>query len=157
MAATKKNLSKYDISRVPDGKNSRIALVVSEWNKEITEALFKGAKNTLIDHNVLNKNIVRIDVPGSFELVYGAHSAQRMDFDAIIAIGCIIQGETRHFEFISNAVAQGIKDLNLNGKAPVVFCVLTDETIEQSNARSGGDKGNKGVEAAVTALRLTSL
>ena len=157
MATANNNLSKYDVSRVPDGKNSRIALVVSEWNKEITEALFQGAKNTLINQNVLNKNIVRIDVPGSFELVYGANSAQRMDFDAIIAIGCIIQGETRHFEFISNAVAQGIKDLNLNGKAPVVFCVLTDETIEQSKARSGGDKGNKGVEAAVTALRMTSL
>ncbi|MEC8402238.1 MAG: 6,7-dimethyl-8-ribityllumazine synthase [Bacteroidota bacterium] len=157
MATANNNLSKYDVSRVPDGKNSRIALVVSEWNKEITEALFQGAKNTLINHNVLNKNIVRIDVPGSFELIYGANSAQRMDFDAIIAIGCIIQGETRHFEFISNAVAQGIKDLNINGKAPVVFCVLTDETIEQSIARSGGDKGNKGVEAAFTALRMTSL
>ena len=157
MATANNNLSKYDVSRVPDGKSSRIALVVSEWNKEITEALFQGAKNTLIDHNVLNKNIVRIDVPGSFELIYGANSAQRMDFDAIIAIGCIIQGETRHFEFISNAVAQGIKDLNINGKAPVIFCVLTDETIEQSIARSGGDKGNKGVEAAFTALRMTSL
>ncbi len=157
MATASNNLSKYDVSRVPDGKNSRIALVVSEWNKEITEALFQGAKNTLIDHNVLNKNIVRIDVPGSFELIYGANSAQRMNFDAIIAIGCIIQGETRHFEFISNAVAQGIKDLNVNGKAPVVFCVLTDQTIEQSIARSGGDKGNKGVEAAFTALRMTSL
>ena len=157
MATANNNFSKYDVSRVPDGKNSRIALVVSEWNKEITEALFQGAKNTLIDHNVLNKNIVRIDVPGSFELIYGANSAQLMDFDAIIAIGCIIQGETRHFEFISNAVAQGIKDLNINGKAPVVFCVLTDETVEQSIARSGGDKGNKGVEAAFTALRMTSL
>ena len=157
MATANNNFSKYDVSRVPDGKNTRIALIVSEWNKEITEALFQGAKNTLIDHNVLNKNIVRIDVPGSFELIYGANSAQRMDFDAIIAIGCIIQGETRHFEFISNAVAQGIKDLNINGKAPVVFCVLTDETIEQSIARSGGDKGNKGVEAAFTALRMTSL
>ena len=157
MATANNNLSKYDVSRVPDGKSSPIALVVSEWNKEITEALFQGAKNTLIDHNVLNKNIVRIDVPGSFELIYGANSAQRMDFDAIIAIGCIIQGETRHFEFISNAVAQGIKDLNINGKAPVIFCVLTDETIEQSIARSGGVKGNKGVEAAFTALRMTSL
>ena len=157
MATANNNLSKYDVSRVPDGKNSRIALVVSEWNKEITEALFQSAKNTLIDHNVLNENILRINVPGSFELIYGANSAQRMDFDAIIAIGCIIKGETRHFEFISNAIAQGIKDLNVNGKAPVVFCVLTDETIEQSKARSGGNKGNKGVEAAVTALRMTSL
>ena len=157
MATANNNFSKYDVSRVPDGKNTRIALIVSEWNKEITEALFQGAKNTLIDHNVLNENILRINVPGSFELIYGANSAQRMDFDAIIAIGCIIKGETRHFEFISNAIAQGIKDLNINGKAPVVFCVLTDETIEQSKARSGGNKGNKGVEAAVTALRMTSL
>ena len=138
MATANNSLSQYDRSQVPDGKNIRIALVVSEWNQEITEALFQGAKNTLVDHNVSVKNIVRVDVPGSFELIYGARSAQRMDFDAIIAIGCIIQGETRHFEFISNAIAQGIKDLNLNGKVPVVFCVLTDDTIEQSKARSGG-------------------
>ena len=157
MATANNSLSQYDRSQVPDGKNIRIALVVSEWNQEITEALFQGAKNTLVDHNVSVKNIVRVDVPGSFELIYGASSAQRMDFDAIIAIGCVIQGETRHFEFISNAIAQGIKDLNLNGKVPVVFCVLTDDTIEQSKARSGGDKGNKGIEAAVTALRMTSL
>ena len=157
MATANNSLSQYDRSQVPDGKNIRIALVVSEWNQEITEALFQRAKNTLVDHNVSVKNIVRVDVPGSFELIYGASSAQRMDFDAIIAIGCVIQGETRHFEFISNAIAQGIKDLNLNGKVPVVFCVLTDDTIEQSKARSGGDKGNKGIEAAVTALRMTSL
>jgi 6,7-dimethyl-8-ribityllumazine synthase len=157
MATANNSLSQYDRSKVPDGKNIRIALIVSEWNQEITEALFQGAKNTLVDHNVSLRNIVRVDVPGSFELIYGASSAQRMDFDAIIAIGCVIQGETRHFEFISNAVAQGIKDLNLNGKAPVVFFVLTDDAIEQSKARSGGAKGNKGVEAAVTALRMINL
>lgn len=157
MATANFNLSQYDRSKVPDGKSFRIALVVSEWNKGITEALFQGAKDTLIDHNVFEDNIVRIDVPGSFELIYGARKAQQMGFDAIIAIGCVIQGETRHFEFISNAVAQGIKDLNLNGEAPVIFCVLTDDSIEQSMARSGGDKGNKGVEAAATALRMISL
>jgi 6,7-dimethyl-8-ribityllumazine synthase len=157
MATADNSLSQYDHSKVPDGKNFRIALVVSEWNHDITEALFQGAKATLINHNVTPEHIVRIDVPGSFELIYGASTAQQMDFDAIIAIGCVIQGETRHFEFISNAVAQGIKDLNLNGEAPVIFCVLTDDTIVQSKARSGGDKGNKGVEAAVTALRMTSL
>ena len=157
MATARNSLSHYDRSKVPDGKNFRIALVVSEWNEEITEALFRGAKDTLVDHNVSEDNIIRFDVPGSFELIYGASMAQQMGFDAIIAIGCIIQGETRHFEFISNAVVQGIKDLNLNGKAPVVFCVLTDDTIEQSKARSGGDKGNKGVEAAVTALRMINL
>ena len=157
MATADNNLSQYDRSKVPDGKNIRIALIVSEWNQEITEALFQGAKNTLVDHNVSVKNIVRVDVPGSFELIYGASSAQRMDFDAIIAIGCVIQGETRHFEFISNAVALGIKDLNLNGKSPVVFCVLTDDTIVQSKARSGGNKGNKGIEAAITAMRMIGM
>ena len=157
MASALKTLSNYDRSKVPDGTNFRIALVVSEWNEEITRALFQGAKDTLLDHRVLEYNIVRIDVPGSFELIYGASMAQLKDFHAIIAIGCIIQGETRHFEFISNAVAQGIKDLNLNGKAPVVFCVLTDNNIEQSRARSGGNKGNKGIEAAVTALRMINL
>ena len=157
MATAYNSLSQYDRSKVPDGKNIRIALIVSEWNQEITESLFQGAKKTLVDNNVSVKNIVRIDVPGSFELIYGASSAQLNDFDAIIAIGCVIQGETRHFEFISNAVAQGIKDLNLNGKAPVVFCVLTDDPIQQSKARSGGAKGNKGVEAAFTALRIINL
>jgi 6,7-dimethyl-8-ribityllumazine synthase len=119
--------------------------------------LFQGAKTTLLSHNVVDSNIVRINVPGSFELVYGASRAQQMDFNAVIAIGCVIQGETRHFEFISNAVAQGIKDLNVNSTTPVIFCVLTDETMEQSEARSGGEKGNKGVEAAVTALRMIGL
>ena len=157
MVNAQNSLSHYDSSKVADGTNFRIALVVSEWNEEITQALFQGAKEKLLDHNVLDKNIVRIDVPGSFELIYGASMAQLTDFNAIIAIGCIIKGETRHFEFISNAVAQGIKDLNLNGKAPVVFCVLTDENIEQSRARSGGNKGNKGIEAAVTALRMINL
>ena len=157
MATADHNLSEYDRSKVPDGKNFRIALVVSQWNEVITEALFLGAKNTLLKHNVSEHNIIRIDVPGSFELIYGASKAQSIGVDAIIVIGCIIQGETRHFEFISSAVAHGIKDLNLNGKVPVVFCVLTDDTIEQSKARSGGGKGNKGVESAVTALRMINL
>ena len=157
MATAKKSLSQYDRSKIPDGKNFRIALVVSEWNQSITEALFQGAKDTLLVHNLSEDNIVRIDVPGSFELIYGAKMAQQMNFNAIIAIGCIIKGETMHFEFISNAVANGIKDLNLNGKAPVIFCLLTDNTIEQSKARSGGIKGNKGVEAAVTAMRMINL
>lgn len=157
MATAGHNLSKYDRSKVPDGKNFRIALVVSQWNEVITEALFQGAKNTLVEHNVSEDNIIRIDVPGSFELIYGASKVQSKGVDAIIVIGSIVQGETRHFEFISSAVAHGIKDLNLNGKAPVVFCVLTDDTIEQSKARSGGEKGNKGVESAVTALRMIKL
>lgn len=157
MATADNSLSQYDRSKVPDGSKFRIALVVSEWNEVVTESLFHAAKMTLMDHNVSEENIVKFDVPGSFELIYGAAKAQQIGFDAVIAIGCVIQGETRHFEFISNAVAQGIKDLNTNPKSPVIFCVLTDDNIEQSKARSGGSKGNKGVEAAITALRMIAL
>ena len=157
MVSANNNLSEYDHSKADGGKSIRIALVVSEWNQTITDNLYQGARKTLLDHNVLAENIMKFDVPGSFELIYAASRVQTQAFDAIIVIGCIIQGETRHFEFISNAVAQGIKDLNLKGKSPVIFCVLTDDNIDQSQARSGGELGNKGVEAAVTALRLISL
>ena len=157
MVSANNNLSVYDHSKVSGGKSIRIALVVSEWNPTITDNLYQGARKTLLDHNVLAENIIKFDVPGSFELIYAANRVQTQKFDAIIVIGCIIQGETRHFEFISNAVAQGIKDLNLKGKSPVIFCVLTDDNIDQSQARSGGELGNKGVEAAVTALRMISL
>jgi 6,7-dimethyl-8-ribityllumazine synthase len=157
MASAKNNLSAYDETKVPEGKAIRIALVVSEWNQTITDNLYQGARKTLLYHNVLAKNIIKFDVPGSFELIYGASRVQAQKFDAVIAIGCIIKGETRHFEFIANAVVQGIKDLNLKGKSPVIFCVLTDDNIGQSQARSGGKLGNKGVEAAVTALRMISL
>ena len=157
MVSANNNLSVYDHSKVPGGKSVRVAIVVSEWNQTITDNLYQGARKTLLDHNVLAENIIKFDVPGSFELIYAASKVQTQTFDAIIVIGCIIQGETRHFEFISNAVAQGIKDLNLKGKSPVIFCVLTDDNIDQSQARSGGELGNKGVEAAVTALRMISL
>jgi len=157
MASVLNNLSDYNPKNVPDGRKYRFALVVSEWNANITESLFEGAFQALIKHNVLKENIVRIDVPGSFELIYGARKAQQMDIDAVISIGSVIQGETRHFEFICNAVAHGIKDLNLNGKIPVIFCVLTDDTMAQSEARSGGALGNKGVEAAIAALKMVAI
>ena len=157
MASVLNNLSDYNPKNVPDGRKYRFALVVSEWNAIITESLFEGAFQALIKHNVLKENIVRIDVPGSFELVYGASKAQQMDVDAVISIGSVIQGETRHFEFICNAVANGIKDLNLSGKIPVIFCILTDDKMAQSEARSGGALGNKGVEAAVAALKMVAI
>lgn len=157
MASANKNLSKYDSSMVPNGTSFRICLIVSEWNHEITNRLYIGAQKTLLKHNVLPENIVKIHVPGSFELIYGASKAQTQNFDVIIVMGCIIKGETRHFEFIANAVAQGIKDLNVNGKSPVIFCVLTDDNIEQSFQRSGGKMGNKGVESAITALKMISI
>ena len=154
MASANKNISLYNDLNIPDGKDLRIAIVVAEWNQSITNKLYLGARETLLKHNVMAENIVKFNVPGSFELIYGASKAQAQNFDVVIAIGCIIQGETRHFEFIANAVAQGIKDLNLNGKSPVIFCVLTDDNIRQSQARSGGKLGNKGVEAAIAALRM---
>ena len=154
MASANKNISSYDDLNIPDGKDLRIAIVVAQWNQAITNKLYIGARETLLKHNVVDENIVKFNVPGSFELIYGATKAQAQNFDVVIAIGCIIQGETRHFEFIANAVAQGIKDLNLNGKSPVIFCVLTDDNIRQSQARSGGKLGNKGVEAAIAALRM---
>ena len=157
MASANNNLSSYNDSKLPDGKDLRIALVVAQWNQAITNKLYHGARKTLLEHNVVAENIVKFEVPGSFELIYGARQAQAQNFDVVIAIGCIIQGETRHFEFIGNAVAQGIKDLNLNGKSPVIFCVLTDDNIGQSKARSGGKLGNKGVEAAIAALKVILL
>ena len=157
MASANKNISSYDDLNIPDGKDLRIAIVVAQWNQAITNKLFLGARETLLKHNVVDENIVKFNVPGSFELIYGASKAQAQNFDVVIAIGCIIQGETRHFEFISNAVTQGIKDLNLNGKSPVIFCVLTDNNIRQSQARSGGKFGNKGVEAAIAALKMILL
>ncbi len=157
MASAKNNLSSYDDSKVPDGKDLRIAIVVAQWNHAITEKLYQGARKTLLEHNVVADNIIKFEVPGSFELIYGASQAQAQNFDVVIAIGCIIQGETRHFEFIGNAVAHGIKDLNLNGRSPVIFCVLTDDNVRQSQARSGGKYGNKGVEAAIAALKMIFL
>lgn len=157
MSSIQNNLSEYDPSFVPDGEKLRIALVVSQWNSEITQKLYDGAKSTLINHNVQKSNIIRYDVPGSFELIYGAKCAQEKKFDVIIAIGSIIKGETKHFDFISQAVANGISGLNSNGVCPVIFCVLTDDDIYQAKDRSGGKYGNKGVEAAVSGLKMTKL
>ena len=123
----------------------------------ITENLFEGAKETLLRHGVAANSIHRLDVPGSFELVYGAKLAQQRNVDAVIAIGSVIQGETRHFDFVCEGVTQGIQQLNLAGTVPVIFCVLTDNTLQQAKDRSGGALGNKGTEAAVAALKMAKL
>jgi 6,7-dimethyl-8-ribityllumazine synthase len=142
---------------VPNGAGRSFALVVSEWNTEITTALFEGARETLIRHGVPQEAIHRIDVPGSFELVYGAQLAQQQNVDAVIAIGSVIQGETRHFDFVCSGVAHGIQTLNASGACPVIFCVLTDNTLQQAKDRSGGKYGNKGEEAAIAALKMADL
>ena len=156
MATT--NLSYYDKTTIPNAKALRFGIVVSEWNDSITSNLFKGAKDTLIDCGALPENISRLDVPGSYELVYGAkHLLKATSFDAVIAIGCVIQGETKHFDFVCDAVSQGIKDLNIQYDTPTIFCVLTDNTMQQSIERSGGKLGNKGVECAIAAIKMATL
>ena len=131
----------------------KIACVISDWHNEITEKLFNGAKNTLIKNGIIEKNIAKINVPGSFELIFACKNLIDKNFDAVIAIGCIIQGETRHFEFVSNAVIDGIKDLNIISDIPIILCVSTDDNINQSIDRSGG-KYNKGEDSAIAALKM---
>lgn len=155
MATANKNLSAYDKTAIPDASKFVFGIVVSNWNGHITEGLYKGAYDALIDCGANAGNIERFDVPGSFELIYGAARLARLQkYDAIITIGCVIKGETMHFEFVCEGVTQGIKDLNAKGEVPVIFCVLTDNTEAQSLARSGGAHGNKGTEAAITAIHM---
>jgi len=156
MATT--NLSDYDKNELPKADKLRFGLVVSNWNADITENLYEGAKATLLDCGALAANIDRLDVPGSFELIFGAKQLlEKNRYDAVIAIGCVIQGATKHFDFVCDAVSQGIKDLNIHYSAPTIFCVLTDNTKEQSIERSGGRLGNKGVECAVAAIKMATL
>jgi 6,7-dimethyl-8-ribityllumazine synthase len=156
MATT--NLSYYDKATIPNAKPFRFGIVVSEWNPEITTNLHKGAIDTLIDCGALKENIVSWDVPGSFELVYGCKKMiETQNLDAVIAIGNVIQGETKHFDFVCDGVTQGIVDLNIKYDVPVIFCVLTDNIKQQSIDRSGGKLGNKGIESAVAAVKMAAL
>lgn len=163
MATANQNLSDYDKATIPNAKDFRFGIVVSEWNTKITEGLWQGAFNALIDCGAQKENIVRWNVPGTLELTYGAARMSKSIYadsgmlDAIIVIGCVIQGETRHFDFVCEGVTQGIKDLNLKGDIPVIFCVLTDNNLQQSIERSGGKHGNKGTEAAITAIKMAEL
>ncbi|MEQ9262737.1 MAG: 6,7-dimethyl-8-ribityllumazine synthase [Owenweeksia sp.] len=158
MATSGINLSDFNKEELPDTAGMRFGLVVSEWNNEITESLYQGAFHTLLDSGTPEDQITRINVPGTFELPFGAKLLSQKDiFDAVIVIGCVIQGETKHFDFVCEGVTQGISQLNLDYDTPVIFCVLTDNTIEQSRARSGGKHGNKGIECAVSAIKMAAL
>ena len=155
MATAYQNLSEYDFNSVPDASEMNIGIVVAEWNKNITEKLLEGACNTLEKHGVKPENIVVKRVPGSFELTFGAKRlAETKELDAVIVLGCVVRGDTPHFDYVCSGVTQGIKDCNILTETPAIFCVLTDDNKEQSIARSGGNLGNKGVEAAVTALKM---
>ena len=158
MATANKNLSNYDKNTIPSAKEFRFGIVVSEWNDKITNGLYNGAEAALLDCGALPENIIRWDVPGSFELIYGAKKMiETQNVDCVITIGCVIKGETMHFEFVCEGVTQGIKDLNVQTNIPTIFCLLTDNNEQQSIDRSGGVHGNKGTEAAIAAIKMADL
>ena len=158
MSSVHKNLNLHSEKNLKDISNRKIAIIVAEWNSEITEALYQGAYDALIQYQVKPENIIRYDVPGSFELSFGSQlAAQRADIDAVIALGCVIQGETRHFDFICMAVANGITEVSLKYNKPVIFGVLTPDNQQQAVDRAGGKHGNKGNEAAITAIKMLNI
>ena len=158
MATALKNLSDYDIHSVGDASEMRFGIVVAEWNNDITEALYEGAEKTLLKHGAKPENIIKRYVPGTFELTLGAQlMAETGEVDAVIVLGTVIQGETRHFDFICQGVTQGITELNIKYNLPFIFGVLTTDNKQQALDRAGGKHGNKGDEAAVTAIKMVDL
>lgn len=158
MASDLKNLSVFEGSEIPDASAMKFGIVWAEWNHTITHALMKGAYDTLKQHGAKEESIIVRTVPGAFELTLGAqYLAEFTDVQAIICIGCVIQGDTKHFDFICDAVAKGITDLNIKHNLPVIFGVLTPNTMEQAEDRAGGKHGNKGDEAAVTAIKMLGM
>lgn len=158
MVSKNKDLSQFDKTQVPDASAFCFGIVTAEWNPQITNTLLEGAGQTLKQFNCKQENIYSIRVPGSYELTAGAHFLlQNYKLDAVICLGCVIQGETRHFEFICNAVANGLTELSIKSAKPVIFGVLTTDNMEQALERAGGKRGNKGVEAAVTAIKMAGL
>ena len=158
MASELKNLSEYSQNNITDISKKVFGIVVAEWNEKVTGALAKGAKELLELQGIKQDDLIEIKVPGSFELPSGAQAIlEKHNPDAVIILGCVIQGETRHFDFICQGVTKGVMDLSIQYKTPVIFGLLTTDTMEQALARSGGNHGNKGVEAAVTALKMASV
>ncbi len=158
MSGTPHSLHKENPQHLPSAHDMRLGIVVSKWNREVTENLLDGALQCLVKQGADANNILVHWVPGSFELPLAAAQILReKEMDAVLCLGCVIQGETRHFEFICQAVAQGIMQVGLQFQKPVVFGVLTTQNLDQAMARSGGSLGNKGIEAAVTALEMVSL
>ncbi len=158
MASALKNLSQYDDSTMPSAEAMIFAIVVAEWNPQITHALYEGCFETLIKHGAKEENIHTIQVPGTFELPAGARIlAGKHNPDATICLGCVIKGETNHNEYINQAVANGLVNLSIASGKPFIFGVLTPNDEQQALDRAGGKHGNKGVEAAATAIRMAAL
>jgi 6,7-dimethyl-8-ribityllumazine synthase len=158
MATSLRNLSAYDDAALPNVHDRRFGIVVADWNADLTSALAQGAAETLERHGVASENVTVVRVPGSFELTYGAqHLAQRPDIDAVICLGVVIRGDTKHDDYINHAVAQGLTTVSLKYDKPVIFGLVTTNDVQQAIDRCGGRHGNKGVEAAVTAIRMVVL
>ncbi len=157
MATHLNNQTKKEVN-IPNAKNFRIGIIVSEWHKDVTDALLKGAEETLLKQGSNKENIIVKYVPGSFELTLGAQfCAQYTDVDAIIVLGCVVRGETPHFDYVCRSVTKGITDLNIKFNLPIIFGVLTTNTIEQALERAGGKLGNKGNDCAIAALQMINL
>jgi 6,7-dimethyl-8-ribityllumazine synthase len=155
MASSSKNLSQHSEKNIQDISDKKFAVIVSEWNEEVTEALYSGAVETLLKNGARKEQIIRKNVPGSFELSLAAQwMAEKAEIDAVICIGCVIQGETKHFDFICDAVAHGLTQVALKYNKPVIFGVLTPNNQQQALDRAGGKHGNKGDEAAITAIKM---
>jgi 6,7-dimethyl-8-ribityllumazine synthase len=158
MASHLKNLSDFSHTTIPSAAPYRFGIVVAEWNAEITNALYQGAYSSLVANGALEGNIMSYTVPGSFELTSGADLLLKTGkLDAVICLGCVIQGETRHFDFICNAVANGVSNVAIKYAKPVIFGVLTTDNQQQAIDRAGGKHGNKGDEAAITAIKMAAL
>ena len=155
MATALRNLSSYDATKVPDASNMCFGIVVSEWNPEITGALLEGAVNTLERHGAIPENIHVKTVPGSFELIYGAHQmVLNGGYDALIVLGSVIKGDTPHFDYICQGVTTGIARLNTTREIPIIYGLLTTDNLQQALDRAGGKLGNKGDECAVDAIKM---
>lgn len=158
MSSSLHNLSSYDPSTVPSAEPFSFGIVVSEWHADITHALYDGCVQTLLAHGAKEENIHTAQVPGSFELPLGAQLlASGKKVDAVICLGCVIKGETPHNDYINRSVASALSQLSLVSSKPFIFGLLTPDTLEQAQDRAGGQHGNKGVEAAVTAIRMAAL
>lgn len=155
MATAYHNLSEYDFNSVPNAENMKFGIVVSEWNFNITGALLEGAINTLKRHGAKEENIQVTTVPGSFELTFGSNQLiNKTDVDAVIALGCVVRGDTPHFDYVCMGATQGITQLNTQGDVPVIFGLITTNNMEQAEDRAGGKLGNKGDECAISAIKM---
>lgn len=156
MATKNQNLSAYNPASVPSGKGMRFGIVVSEWNTNITDALLEGAKRTLLANGVSEEDITVMHVPGSFELIYGTREMLKLPIDAVISIGCVIRGDTPHFEYICQGTTYGLSRLNTLQDKPVIYGLITTNNMEQAEDRCGGKHGNKGDECAITAIKMAA-